>query len=265
MLRPDDLIVWASWVATARLRARSSGHRRRVEQSRAALASLYARHPDALLMWSAGKDSTAMVHLASTVRPGCEACSEKDDLDFPGERSYVERWAAAWGVDLQVVTPDTSPADWVAAHSDELGPSTDIHSRTAELSRRCFYEVVERASAGRSAIILGLRAEESRGRALNRYTHGIEYRKAGGKVVAQPIADWTGIDVMAYLVEHEIDPLPVYRCVALMHRRDPWRIRKSWWLPGASARHGYTAWLRHYYPSLYRRIVDLVPRQQGCT
>lgn len=265
LLRAEDLAAWTSWAATARLHARSPGYRRRVEQARSAMEALYRRHPDALLMWSAGKDSTAMVHLASTVRPGCDACSEKDDLDFPGERAYVERWAHQWGVALTIVTPEMSPAEWVAEHAGELGPSTDIHARTAELSRRCFYEVVERAAEDRSAIVLGLRAEESRGRALNRYSRGLEYRKASGQVVAQPIADWTGLDVMAYLVTNEIDPLPVYRCVALMHRLEPWRIRKSWWLPGASARHGYTAWLRHYYPSLYHRIVELVPRQQGCT
>lgn len=265
LLRAEDLTVWASWVATARIHSRDRGHVRRVQQARDAIASLYSRHPDALVMWSSGKDSTAMTHLASEVAPGCQVCSEKDDLDFPGERAYVERLAREWGVRLDVVTPDGSPAEWVAEHARELGASSDIHARTAELSRRFFYGVVERAASGHSAIVLGLRAEESRGRALNRYTHGVEYTKAGGQVVCQPITDWTGLDVMAYMVEHGIDPLPVYRCVALMHRREPWRIRKSWWIPGASARHGYTAWLRHYYPSLYRRIADLVPQQQGCT
>jgi len=45
-----------------------------------------------------------------------------------------------------------------------------------------------------------------------------------------------------------------------MHRDRPGAIRKSWWIPeGNAARHGGVAWLRRYYPSLYRTLVDLVP------
>ena len=45
-----------------------------------------------------------------------------------------------------------------------------------------------------------------------------------------------------------------------MHKSNPGAIRKSWWLPeGNAARHGGVAWLRHYYPSLYRTLAEWVP------
>lgn len=108
-------------------------------------------------------------------------------------------------------------------------------------------------------IFLGLRQEESRGRRMNRVTRGTLYRKASGQYVATPIVDWSGLDVMAYMASRDIEPLSVYRCVAFMHADEPWRVRKSWWIPGASTRFGGIAWLRRYYPSLFARLCELLP------
>lgn len=55
-----------------------------------------------------------------------------------------------------------------------------------------------------------------------------------------------------------IELLPLYRCIGLMHRDEPWRLRKSWWLPGAGAARGQVVWLRRYYPSLYSRLVSWI-------
>lgn len=83
-------------------------------------------------------------------------------------------------------------------------------------------------------------------------------------MVACPLADWSGMDVLTYLLVTGIEPLHVYRCIAFAHVREPWRIRKSWWIQGdASTRRGGVTWLRHYYPSLYRQLLAWFPRAQG--
>jgi 3'-phosphoadenosine 5'-phosphosulfate sulfotransferase (PAPS reductase)/FAD synthetase len=215
-----------------------------------------------VVMWSGGKDSTAMTHLVR-----CEAglpvpaISEKDDLDYPGETDYVENLASEWNLDLTIVTPPMSLMEWISEHAAEIEPGEDIHSRSAALSKECFYGFMEEVSRSYRGIYLGLRKQESRGRRLNRIVRGLFYQKMSGQYVATPLGDWTGLDVMAYMAGRHIDPLPVYRCIGFFprHRRKPWLVRKSWWLPGDQSCLGEIAWLKHYYPSLYRQMCDWWP------
>jgi len=203
--------------------------------------------------------------------PSVSLVSEKDDLDYPGERDYVEGLAEHWSAQLEVITPQISPCDWIDQNAHLLNADDDFHSRAAELSKACFYGLVEEANAGRDAVFLGLRKGESRGRMMNRITRGLLYRKRptewnpSGLTVCTPLGDWSGLDVYAYLARYAIDPLPVYRCVWLNHREEPWRVRKSWWIPGADSRWGGIAWLRHYWPSLYQRLLDWWPMARRLT
>lgn len=277
-LRPDDLRLWDGWCRTARLHTRTLAHRRAVEQAQRVIEAAAGVAPTSCYMLSGGKDSSVLVHLAGvTVGLRLPVLSEKDDLDFPGERAHVEALMAAWNLELRVLEPDLSPAAWMAAHAADLAPGADLHGRAAALSKACFYELVERAAAPFAGIFLGLRAEESRSRALDQATHfhvdhhgrrlyGLYRRRAGGapgQWRACPLHGWQGIDVYAYAEAHGVPLLPLYRCIAFMHAREPWRVRKSWWVPGASSRHGGTAWLAHYYPSLFAQLRRWVPAAQG--
>ena len=260
-LSAADLSCWQSWQATVAIHARTRLHAHRVDSARRVICDLLDQDSNPAIMWSGGKDSTAMAHLALGVDPRFKLMSEKDDLDYPGEREYVEGLASAWGAHLTVLVPDVSPAQWMAEHAREIAIGGDVHGRAAGLSKACFYSVVELATMGR-AIMLGLRSEESAARRVNRATRGRLYR-ARDQWVATPLADWTGLDVYTYLQAHDIEPLPLYRCIALMHSREPWRLRKSWWVQGAAGSMGGVMWLRHYYPSLYAKLVEWSPRTQS--
>jgi 3'-phosphoadenosine 5'-phosphosulfate sulfotransferase (PAPS reductase)/FAD synthetase len=216
------------------------------------------RCPDAFVAWSGGKDSTALAHL---VRVDCgvpgRVVSIKDDLDFPGEVEYVTRLALRWGLDMKIVSPPFSLQQWLLDHP-EVGALDDHWSRGAALSRAGFYPLVDALNANRSGVYLGLRTEESHGRKMNRARRGEIYEQASGQVVCQPLCDWRGLDVFAYLAENGVEPLHVYRCVRF--HRDPARVRKSWWLPCSAGRDVSGAtWLRTYYPSLHRRLCELMP------
>lgn len=261
-LDAEDRATWAAWERAAAVHARTRAFARRVEAARAAAGRALDRAAarggarPAAVMWSGGKDSTALAHLVAVGlgAGAAELVSEKDDLDYPGERAFVEGLARAWSARLRVLTPATSPAAWLDAHAADLGPADDLHSRAAALSRACFYDLVEADNAGRPLVLLGLRAEESVGRWANRAARGLVYERRDGLLVGQPLADWCGLDVYAYHARHGLPLLDVYRCVGFLHRREPWRVRKSWWLPGAAGARGGVAWLRRYWPSLYRRL-----------
>lgn len=263
-LTTADRLAWSSWMRAASAHAHTDAHRRRVEQARAAIRSALRERGRWACMVSAGKDSSVLGHLVAGIDPGVEWVSEKDDLDYPGERDYVERLATRCGAPLTVLEPSFSVWERFAELAPSLGAWDDIHARTSTLSAEAFYGVVENATAGRP-ILLGLRAEESRARAANRSSRGLAYTKRSGQAVCQPLADWKAIDVYAYAATHELELLPVYQCIALMHGSDPGRIRKSWWVGGASNAHGHVRWLAHYWPSLFARLCSVMPHARRMT
>lgn len=267
ILTDDDRRLWASWERAARAHALTRSFARRVDSARSVIDEA-SRIAPASIGWSAGKDSTVLVHLACVemgLRDALEVHSVKDDLDFPGEREYVERLGAQWGLRLTVVEPPGSLVEWVRRNASSIRAADDMHSRSSALSAEFFYPVIEAATRRCACVLLGLRAEESRGRNASRASHGLIYRVSSGQWRATPLGDWSGMDVLAYAVSRGVELLPVYRCVSLMHRDEPWRIRKSWWLPGASAARGQAAWLRRYYPSLYARASEWIPSLRGVT
>ena len=266
ILRKEDHELWEIWQRTALAHSRTQAYKRRVDRARALAIEALSAQPDAAVMWSCGKDSTALLHLVCVeLGARVRVYAEKDDLDYPGELDYAHRLARQWDLDLEILSPPVSPAQWIADNGHELQDCSDVHSRAAGLSKACFYNVVEAANARHDLVFLGLRAEESEGRRMNRIFNGVHYYKQPSKLVPRgiwtstPIADWKGIDVFAYLAERDVEILPVYRCIALMHASEPWRVRKSWWIPGSHSRFGGAVWLRHYYPSLFRQLVQWIP------
>ena len=261
ILTRDDIEIWDRWQRTCDAHGRTKAFKRRVDSSCALVTRALAAAPRAMVSWSAGKDSTVMTHLVRVlVGAKIVVVSEKDDLDFPGEEEYVKRLADEWDLDLRIVRPPVSPWAWFVEHAKSIQPGDDIHGRSAGMSKACFYGVMEAANAGFDSVMMGLRTAESSVRKQLRATRGRFYTLKSGARRVLPIADWSGLDVLTYARVHGIELLPVYRCVGLMHEHAPWDIRKSWWLPGASAWFGQLTWLRRYYPSLYRRMAAEMPQ-----
>ena len=158
LLSAADLRIWRTWELTAIAHARTWQYARRVDQARRVIARALDAASGWAVMWSGGKDSTAMAHLALGLDPTLELVSEKDDLDYPGERDYVQRLAAQWGARLTVLTPEQSPGAWIAQHGTTLVPDADVHARTAALSKACFYGQGDESGATWCAVLQEERA-----------------------------------------------------------------------------------------------------------
>jgi phosphoadenosine phosphosulfate reductase len=261
VLSQEDIDVWERWQEVCSVHAKTSSFKRKVDSSCKLVVQALSHVPNMMVSWSGGKDSTVMAHLVRRlVGARLPVVSEKDDLDFPGEETYVRRLAAEWDMDLRVVHPPSSPWEWFVKHGSSLKVGEDIHGRSAGLSKACFYNVMVEVNRGYDGVMLGIRGKESTVRQNLRNARGRFYELKDGTFRALPIADWSGLDVLAYAHAYSVELLPVYRCVALMHENEPWNIRKSWWLPGSSAWFGQITWLRRYYPSLYARLASVMPQ-----
>ena len=260
VLREDDIEAWNLWQRAAAAWATTASFERHVEAARRIIRKCMDETPNAAVSWSGGKDSTVMTHLVCVdCKADVAVFSEKDDLDYPGEEEYVRGLGDAWGLKLTVLHPPISPREWIEQHRAQMNAGDEIHARAAGLSKACFYNVMKDANRGYDAVMLGLRTEESAIRRNLRATRGRYYELADGSYRVLPIADWKGLDVYAYAISRGIALLPVYQCLGLMHRHDPSKIRKSWWLPGGTAQYGQVTWLRRYYPSLYRQLLEWFP------
>ena len=254
---PDhpDLGALYPWREVA-LHARSSLHRRRVEIAKLRLAEVCA-NGSPWLGWSAGKDSTSLAALCVQLGLSPRVFAQKDDLDYPGEEAYIRNLA---GMTLRVDMirpPDSVFEAYVRQVAD---PTTEIHARGTAISDAYFYGLLDRHRREHDYhhVLLGLRAEESSARNVNRASHGWDYTRASGLRVSCPLADWSDLDVHAYLASRDVPLLPVYLCID--PGAGPLRIRKSWWVVGGpAARHGHYRWLRRWWPKLHGRLSARVP------
>lgn len=290
VLTDDDRAVWDSWMRAAREHARTQAFARKVERARVAVIEAcewVARHPvpdrtaPPGASASSGKDSTVMLHLIAELA-GCRhvvAVTQQDDLDYPGEHEYVAARAARLGIAQHILTPPMSVLGLIAdaARRGELRSHDELHTRASRIPRETFYALLEDDNLTRGLAFLGLRREESKNRdrvaawavneAWRRREAGEEgpnsgltrWHKGSGHWRCYPVAEFRGIDVYGYAARYDVELLPVYRCVGLMHRDDPSRIRVDGWIPGGHTQDGQVAWLRRYYPSLYRTLLSWMP------
>lgn len=243
-------------VATHRV---TRAHRRVVDQARRYIAKALDLDRDWRVGVSCGKDSTALALLLAEEAGGFAGISVKDDLDYPGERAYLEALERRTGHRVEVLEPKESLRAFLKREGVSL--VEELHSRAAELSSQHFYGLLDehRARAGHDGVILGLRGEESRGRRLNLAMRGPIYRRDyDGLWVAQPLANWSALDVHAFCLSREVPLLPLYLCID--PEMDAFRIRKSWWVAGGGpARYGHYVWLRRWWPMLWEIAVDIDP------
>lgn len=240
------------------LHSHLAGFRRKIERSLSIIRDALAQCQNPYVAWSGGKDSTAMLDLVMHVRPGIPALCVQSDLDLPDDIEVVRDGAERMGVNLTLIHPAVSGWDVLRECG---GPFGQVNVAASKLDRLCFFEPLEREvnARGYDLAFLGLRAGESRARLMNRRVRGVIYaNKSRGISVCTPIADWSGMDVYAYLASRALPINAVYGKDKF--HPDPSRIREGWWIPGeTTSMLGGVVWLRHYYPELYRRLAAEYP------
>lgn len=258
-MRPSRVATYRAWSASEHYQKREA---RALEAVQSALEG--AARP--VVAFSGGKDSAVLAHLALRVAPGLPLMHVVDPIDPFGILAFVRERAAAWGARLELAVPDLdAEAIWgriaaIPGDVTERDPNSRKEGAAGAISGDDFFGPLERwhRAHGTDLVLLGLRAEESRGRALNAFTRGDLYTRLDGMTISQPISLWRTEDVWAYHMRHGLPWHPVYDCER--GHPDPERIRLAFPIPaGGSARRGQAVWLRTHWPDFWRELVRRRP------
>jgi 3'-phosphoadenosine 5'-phosphosulfate sulfotransferase (PAPS reductase)/FAD synthetase len=241
------------------MHAKTDRHRRRVDLAKSYLDKFFESSSRPYLAFSGGKDSCAMLALAVDHGYRGRVMWLSGDLDYPSEDEHVQQWAKLMGLEIDVVRTPGSTIEMLRAQAHEILLDEDNKLRNDPVNAVQFFAPIEayKRQYDCDGVLLGLRKEESKGRHANRAVRGVVYYvKNRHEWVGQPICDWQGIDVYAYVLSRGLPLFDVYRCVR--YHESPDRVRMDGWYPGAHATRGATIWLKTYYPSLFRKLCSIL-------
>jgi len=166
--------------------------------SRQFLTSLADRHDPARIAvaWTAGKDSTVVLDLWREVLGGPVTAINLDTgCKYPEILALRDRLAGEWGVTLHVARPLPEDVPGVIA-ADKLACCGALKVRPL---RRAMAEL------GTEVLLTGIRADENPSR-----TGLAQVEERQGYIQANPILDWTEMDVWAHTTAHALPYCTLY-------------------------------------------------------
>lgn len=280
---------WESWERAWRAHSTTIAFRRRV-QTAIQLAQSAASKPGKLFCsLSGGKDSAAMAGILDEagLTGHVPAIYAHSALNFDDTLSAVEAIADRLNLELHVIEPTsieqqiddacalyrtTKPQGGVNGFNEfdlleALPKDRDVLDCLKFVHRACaagnmlVAYTYEHDFAGS---FVGLRADESKGRAAHARFHGYDHASAiDGKRTVCPLLGWTGQDVFAYLIVRGIPIHPYYRKAyetGLLGDADPATLRVDMTLmPPYPAAHGALAILARVYPETFRKLAGIRP------
>lgn len=206
-----------------------------------------------------GKDSCAMGNIA------CEELGRIDMMhmacahELPGGDAVKGHFAELGAIH------ELPPINTLAESLDWLETVGLPHERPRALHQKIIRERKKRRGDtwaiehGYAVTMLGMRAEEARGRRWCFRLRTPTYRHAEtGHWISNPLAWWTVKDVWAYLVSRGIPWHPLYDKETLGFTRET--LRNGGWLYTDGIGDGWAAWLRMHYPEQWRMLTDAFPR-----
>lgn len=242
---------------------------------------------DGYLALSGGKDSVVVADLARQVDPAVPVVWFDSGLEYPEHRAYLERLAAHWRLNLEVVPAAPTALQLLTASGawDHAAP----RRRIPDL-KRVLIDIPAAAAHTRHGRgeLWGVRAAEAAGRRqlyatqlrleLARACHGCcrpsptgvptrEQRGRHGGVITRrdgttaygPIWDWSTEQVWQHIAAHDLPLSPVYGTLRALGAPES-ALRISTVLTATGLEAGRVTWLRQGWPQLYAALVQHLPR-----
>lgn len=214
---------------------------------------------ESYVAWSGGRDSTAAMILALKISPNIPVVWFHSGLEYPETEEYVRNLANSLHLNLHIIQAQPSALELLKEtgawdHQAALSKAShDMHETLVVAPSRAAHKEF---GAGE---ILGLRADESRGRYALLASGGGTYQRKEGYLVCCPIWQWSALEVSGFLHRSGIEENPVYE--KLVHLGAPELAQRVGLLvDGNGVTMGRLTWLRAGWPELFSDLSRELPR-----
>lgn len=249
-MRDTDLRRYEILAKTRRFARRLDEARRFTHQAAEAGCAVFA------MSW--GKDSCALGHLACEELGRVEMMHMACAHELPGGELVKDFFASRATVhELPPLSTLQESIEWLRTVGLPHERAREDHQRIIKTRKK------DRArewaqSHGFSVTVMGMRADEAKGRRWCFRARGPIYQLADGHWHANPLAWWSAEDVWTYLVSRGVPWHPMYDAETHGYTRES--LRSTGWLYTDGIGDGWAAWLREHYPEQYRLLIAAFPR-----
>jgi phosphoadenosine phosphosulfate reductase len=176
---------------------------------------LSGAHPREILGWAVetffprltmatafGPEGCVILHLLSEIEPRVRVFNLETGYQFAETLALRDRIAERYGIEVELVRPETTVAEYEAGHGGPLyarDPDRCCHDRKLVPLRR--------AIAGYDAWISAIRADQSAHRAR---ASMVGWDAKFGLVKVNPLLGWTQRDVWAFVVANQVPYNPLH-------------------------------------------------------
>lgn len=236
------------------LHARLPAFKRRVDRAKEIIREGLAHSARPYVAFSGGKDSEVVLHLVIQQKPDVDVIWLHQGAEFPDTEDIIIRLQKEWNLNLHIEYVKPGLLELLEEYG-AYGLPARAKYRNGDIAQRLIFEPIDRLveEKGFDGVFMGLRWQESMGRAHVRYLRNV---KKDGLLHVNPILDWKKEDVWAYITSNKLPYNDIYNKTKFHHRDD---IRVAPWAGGTTKELGRFVELRYYYPELFNEFAWRFP------
>jgi phosphoadenosine phosphosulfate reductase len=159
-------------------------------------------HPRLTMATAFGAEGCCIIHMLAEIEPAVHVFNLETGYQFPETLALRERVKERYGIEVELVKPDLSVAEYEAKHG---GPLYRIHPDQCCQDRKL--QQLRRTVANFDAWISAIRRDQTSHRARARV---VQWDTKFGLVKVNPLLNWTKQDVWAFIVKNNIPYNPLH-------------------------------------------------------
>lgn len=159
-------------------------------------------HPRLTMATAFGAEGCAIIHMLSEIEPGVRVFNLDTGYQFKETLELRDRIAEKYGIEVEMVRPDTTVEQYEAIHS---GPLYETHPDRCCHDRKILQ--LRRAIVGYDAWLSAIRGDQTKDRAN---TPKVGWDKKFNLVKINPLLDWTKKEVWTYIVQNNVPYNPLH-------------------------------------------------------
>lgn len=234
------------------LHAKTRGFLHKVDAAKRVIEAALAQMEAPYIAFSAGKDSTVVLHLVRSLAPDTVAVWSDDEWNLPETMTLVEATP-----NLHRIAARVQHAEWFISWEDGAGRVPEGTIWVDAFANDGLQTYAHQQ--GFDGVFIGLREEENSRRRIHLRTYGQFYFAANhGVWQCNPIAKWTVTDVWAYIHSNGIPYNTAYDKLTAMGVPLP-RQRLGPLAQWRAMGYGQITLLKRGWPDLYNRFAERYP------